>query len=128
MSEKPAVTSVSRPAESAHLLMLVAMMIFALNYIISRWAVGDTPPYIMGFVRWGGGALILMPFAWSHRSQQIDFLYVYDTCIHGDSGNSVARRIDRCLSYRRRSADRRRGDPGRPKSATRMILNVMVTA
>lgn len=74
MSEKPAVTSVSRPAKSAHLLMLVAMMIFALNYIISRWAVGDTPPYIMGFVRWGGGALILLPFAWAHLRNDRAFI------------------------------------------------------
>jgi len=58
----------------AHLMMLVAMIIFALNYIVGRWAVGDTPPYIMGLVRWGGGALILLPFAWTRLRNDYGFI------------------------------------------------------
>ena len=58
----------------AHLMMLVAMVIFALNYIIGRWAVGDTPPYMMGFVRWGGAVAILLPFAWTHLQKDHAFI------------------------------------------------------
>lgn len=65
--------------------MLVAMLIFALNYIIGRWAVGDTPPYTMGLVRWGGGALILLPLAWRHLRKDLAFIgrYWKRLCIAG---------------------------------------------
>jgi len=65
MTENSATTGASRTEGLAHLMMLFVMVIFAVNYIIGRWAVGDTPPYIMGLVRWGGGALIILPFAWT---------------------------------------------------------------
>lgn len=58
----------------AHLMMLVAMVIFALNYIIGRWAVGATPPYMMGFVRWGGAVAILLPFAWTYVKNDYVFI------------------------------------------------------
>jgi drug/metabolite transporter (DMT)-like permease len=63
--KRAATISTSHPERTAHLMMLVAMMIFAVNFIIGRWAVGDTPPYLMGFVRWGGGMMILLPFTWN---------------------------------------------------------------
>ena len=74
MTDRYATQAASRTEAIAHLMMLVAMMIFALNYIIGRWAAGDTPPYIMGFVRWGGGALILLPFAWTHLRNDYGFI------------------------------------------------------
>ena len=58
----------------AHLMMVVAMVIFALNFIIGRWAVGDTPPYTMGFVRWGGAVAILLPFAWTRLKNDYGFI------------------------------------------------------
>ena len=82
MTEKPTVV---RSDGIAHVMMLVAMLIFALNYIIGRWAVGDTPPYTMGLVRWGGGALILMPLAWRHLRDDLPFIgrYWKRLCIAG---------------------------------------------
>lgn len=74
MTEDTATPAASRPEVSAHLLMLVAMMIFALNYIIARWAAGDTPPYMMGFVRWGGAVVLLLPFAWTHIRNDYAFI------------------------------------------------------
>lgn len=58
----------------AHLMMPLAMAIFALNFIIARWAVGDTPPYMMGFVRWAGAVAILLPFAWRHLKNDEAFI------------------------------------------------------
>ena len=82
MTEKPTVV---RSDGIAHVMMLVAMLIFALNYIIGRWAVGYTPPYTMGLVRWGGGALILMPLAWRHLRDDLPFIgrYWKRLCIAG---------------------------------------------
>lgn len=71
MTEK---TVTARHNGVAHLMMLFAVVIFALNYIIGRWAVGDTPPYMMGFVRWEVGMLILLPFAWTHLRQDYAFI------------------------------------------------------
>ena len=48
----------------AHLLMAQAALIFALNYVIGRWAAGEVAPYALGFTRWTVGALVLLPFAW----------------------------------------------------------------
>lgn len=47
-------------------MMLMAMLIFGLNYVVGRWATGDVQPYVLGFVRWTMGALILLPFAIRH--------------------------------------------------------------
>ena len=48
----------------AHVLMAQAALIFALNYVIGRWAAGEVAPYTLGFTRWTVGALVLLPFAW----------------------------------------------------------------
>lgn len=48
----------------AHVLMALAALIFALNYVIGRWAAGEVAPYTLGFTRWTVGALVLLPFAW----------------------------------------------------------------
>lgn len=50
----------------AHAMMLVAVLIFGLNYVVGRWAAGDVAPYVLGFVRWTAGMLILLPFALGH--------------------------------------------------------------
>jgi len=47
-------------------MMLVAVLIFGLNYVIGRWVAGDVQPYVLGFVRWTAGTLILLPFALAH--------------------------------------------------------------
>lgn len=67
-------TAAARRSTIAHLMMLFAVMIFALNYIIGRWAVGDTPPYMLGFVRWEVGLFILLPFAWTHLRRDHAFI------------------------------------------------------
>ena len=48
----------------AHVLMALSALIFALNYVIGRWAAGEVAPYTLGFTRWTVGALVLLPFAW----------------------------------------------------------------
>ncbi len=48
---------------SPHSAAILAVAIFALNYIIGRGVRDDVPPFTLGFVRWAGGAVILMPFA-----------------------------------------------------------------
>jgi drug/metabolite transporter (DMT)-like permease len=48
---------------SPHLAAALGVFIFALNYIIGRGVRDDVPPFTLGFVRWAGGAIILMPFA-----------------------------------------------------------------
>lgn len=50
----------------AHVMMLIAVLIFGLNYVVGRWVAGDVQPYVLGFVRWTAGTLILLPFALAH--------------------------------------------------------------
>lgn len=69
----PVSTSAPAPVRSdaaAHLLMVFAVMIFGLNYVVGRWAAGEVPSYTLGFTRWTMGALILLPFAWSHLARE----------------------------------------------------------
>ena len=58
----------------AHVMMLVAVLIFGLNYVVGRWVAGDVQPYVLGFVRWTAGALILLPFARAHLKIDADRL------------------------------------------------------
>lgn len=67
-------TGPARREGIAHVMMLVAVLIFGVNYVIGRWAAGDTPPYTLGFVRWTCGMLILLPFAWAHLQKDRDFI------------------------------------------------------
>ena len=48
---------------SPHLASILAVFIFALNYVVGRGVRDDAPPYTLGFFRWAGAAVILMPFA-----------------------------------------------------------------
>ena len=50
----------------AQIMMLLAMLIFGLNYVFGRWAAGDVQPYVLGFTRWAAGTLLLLPFAIRH--------------------------------------------------------------
>ena len=65
---------IARGDAIAHVMMLFAIVIFALNCIIGRWAVGETPPYLLGFVRWEVGMLILLPFSWTHLRKDHEFI------------------------------------------------------
>jgi len=49
-----------------HMMMLLAMLIYGLNYVMGRWAAGDVQPFVLGFTRWSAGALLLVPFAIRH--------------------------------------------------------------
>ncbi len=63
MTERPK-TSFLAGDGVAHVLMAQAALIFALNYVIGRWAAGEVAPYTLGFTRWTVGALVLLPFTW----------------------------------------------------------------
>jgi len=55
-------------------MMLVAALIFGLNYLVGRWVTGDVQPYVLGFIRWTAGAIILLPFAWKHIRNDIELI------------------------------------------------------
>ncbi len=63
MTRRP-IASLAAGDGIAHVLMALAALIFALNYVIGRWAAGEVAPYTLGFTRWTVGALVLLPFAW----------------------------------------------------------------
>ena len=52
-----------RWATSPHLASIMAVLIFALNYVVGRGVRDDAPPFTLGFARWAGAAIILAPFA-----------------------------------------------------------------
>ena len=56
----------ARREDIAHVMMLVAVLIFGLNYVVGRLAVGEVPAYTLGFTRWTFAAIVLLPFAWQH--------------------------------------------------------------
>ncbi len=48
---------------SAHLVNLLAVSILSLNYVVGRGVYEDAPPFMLGFTRWAGAAVLLAPFA-----------------------------------------------------------------
>lgn len=70
MSAEPAAAGGGERPEAedllGHGLMLFAVLIFGVNYVVGRWAVGEVPAYTLGFTRWTVGALVVLPFAWTH--------------------------------------------------------------
>jgi drug/metabolite transporter (DMT)-like permease len=64
MAEDTATTEKSEVV--AHFIMILAVLIFGLNYVVGRLAVGEVPAYTLGFTRWTFAALVLLPFAWRH--------------------------------------------------------------
>ena len=57
------IMTLPRWATSPHLASVLAVFIFALNYIVGRGVRDDAPPFTLGFFRWAGAAIILLPFA-----------------------------------------------------------------
>lgn len=51
-----------RVVTNPHLLMILATFIFGANYVVGRAATGEVPPYMLGFTRWAGASLIVLPF------------------------------------------------------------------
>jgi len=47
----------------AHLVSLLAVLIFSVNYVVGRGAYEVAPPFMLGFTRWAGAAVLLAPFA-----------------------------------------------------------------
>ena len=47
----------------AHLVCLLAIVIFSVNYVVGRGVHEDAPPFMLGFTRWAGAAVLLAPFA-----------------------------------------------------------------
>lgn len=66
-----------RTAVNPHALMILATFIFGANYVVGRAVVGEVPPFMMGFTRWTGATLILLPFTWR--------------CVGADWGKVLAR-------------------------------------
>ena len=62
MTPKPAPAADGLTA--AHLASLLAVTIFSVNYVIGRGVYEDAPPFLLGFTRWAGEAVLLVPFAW----------------------------------------------------------------
>ncbi len=59
---RPRTTPVEGPT-TAHLVTLLAVLIFSVNYVVGRGVYQDAPPFMLGFTRWAGAAVLLAPFA-----------------------------------------------------------------
>lgn len=55
-----------RTLTNPHLAMVLATFIFAANYVVGRAASGEVPSYMLGFTRWAGAALIVLPFTYRY--------------------------------------------------------------
>lgn len=58
----PQATPVER-LTTAHLVSLLAVLIFSVNYVVGRGVYEVAPPFMLGFTRWAGAAVLLVPFA-----------------------------------------------------------------
>jgi len=47
-----------------YLLLSLTSLFWAINIVLGRMVAGDIPPLLLAFLRWGGAALIVLPFAW----------------------------------------------------------------
>ncbi len=59
---RPRTTPIEGPT-TAHLVTLLAVLIFSVNYVVGRGVYQDAPPFMLGFTRWAGAAVLLAPFA-----------------------------------------------------------------
>jgi len=59
-------TTTGKGEAGAHFIMVFGVLIFGLNYVVGRLAVGEVPAYTLGFTRWTFAALVLLPFAWKY--------------------------------------------------------------
>lgn len=51
---------------NAYLMLSLAPLFWAGNFIMGRWVAGDVPPFALGGMRWVVASLVLLPFAWPH--------------------------------------------------------------
>jgi drug/metabolite transporter (DMT)-like permease len=49
-----------------YLLLSLVSLFWAINIVLGRFIVGTVPPIMLAQIRWGGAALILLPFAIGH--------------------------------------------------------------
>lgn len=54
----------SRTEATASAFLVLTMALWAGNHVVGRWADGNIPPMTLAFFRWGGAALLILPFAW----------------------------------------------------------------
>jgi drug/metabolite transporter (DMT)-like permease len=52
--------------DQPYLLLSLTSLFWAGNTIVGRGVVGHVPPMTLAFIRWGGAAIILLPFAAGH--------------------------------------------------------------
>ncbi len=52
--------------QQAFLLVCLTYLMWSLNIVLGRHIAGVIPPVTLSVLRWGIGALILLPFAWPH--------------------------------------------------------------
>jgi drug/metabolite transporter (DMT)-like permease len=57
---------IARMADQPYLLLSLMSLFWAGNIVLGRYVAGHVPPFALTFVRWGGTALLLAPFAWPH--------------------------------------------------------------
>jgi drug/metabolite transporter (DMT)-like permease len=52
--------------QQAYLLVCLTYLMWSLNIVLGRHVAGSIPPVTLSALRWGLGALILLPFAWQY--------------------------------------------------------------
>lgn len=52
--------------QQAYLLVGLTYLMWSFNIVLGRHIAGEIPPVTLSALRWGIGALILLPFAWPH--------------------------------------------------------------
>ena len=52
--------------QQAYLLVGLTYLMWSFNIVLGRHIAGEIPPVTLSALRWGIGALILLPFAWSY--------------------------------------------------------------
>jgi drug/metabolite transporter (DMT)-like permease len=52
--------------QQAYLLVCLTYLMWSLNIVLGRHIAGSIPPVTLSALRWGLGALILLPFAWPY--------------------------------------------------------------
>ena len=50
-------------------LLALAALFWSLNHVLGRAVAGHAPPFGIALVRWFFGALLILPFAWTHLPQ-----------------------------------------------------------
>ncbi len=68
MSEKTSAGAIKRAPgffRSPHLLCFLAVVFLGANFVVVRNIYEQYPPAVLSIWRWGGAALILLPFTWS---------------------------------------------------------------